>query len=599
MSRTLKHPDLYPLICKLSPRAEKLDKDVVTKAFVDAGYLQRILCPTTQFVEGRRGTGKSHLFLYLNDYVNTGAAGESALSAYIDSRDIKQESGQDEAPSKEYASRFFRKFLQTLLLQLRVLDASVLLHNEFTRANTGYDLIVKRRSAEALDQIEKCIQGKKIETSRRFSENKKTLRDVKSKRGIELNLLTGSVLPSAKLEANSSNEFQNSENSDVSHSYEIVLDFSSIRDSMESFLKINDISIFYILIDEWSSVPLPVQPYFAEYIKRCFSPSSFFSVKIAILPFQTKFSDMKGQDIIGFEKTADIFAAIDLDGELLYGSHPEPCRVHMTNLLFKHLKHIAETYYPKSTLDIGSNPEKSISQLLNPQAIERMLVFSQGNSRDFLQLFQASFIHHYNRDHEMSDLINSKDVEIAAKELGAEKVENLQPNRDAYILFNSIIHHVLQVNRKHAFILDSKFQHNPLFAFLVHNRALHVWDKSYSSPSSKGKRFLVVAIDQAIIVEHLKSPSYRKLFGLPFTEEQQEELKSVSEDSNLADQIMTYDKPDKRSARYVALPEEIFVIDQTKTCPNCQSIIDQNHPVYKKANLCPKCGELIQLTLQG
>ena len=126
-------------------------------------------------------------------------------------------------------------------------------------------------------------------------------------------------------------------------------------------------------------------------------------------------------------------------------------------------------------------------------------------------------------------------------------------------MFNSIVAAVLQKEKKSTFVIPVRFSNNPCFAFLVHHRLLHVWDRSYSSANIGGERQMVIAIDHAIIGEHLKAPNYRNLMELPFTDEAILRLEKAREHQEWVKKLLSAEKPDKRSARYISVPESIFL----------------------------------------
>jgi hypothetical protein len=77
--------------------------------------------------------------------------------------------------------------------------------------------------------------------------------------------------------------------------------------------------LLFVLLDEWSSLPLDIQPYLAEFIKRGFLPANTITVKIASLEYRSNFSiktPLVG--LLGLEVGADIATGMDLDDHYVF-----------------------------------------------------------------------------------------------------------------------------------------------------------------------------------------------------------------------------------------------------------------------------------------
>ena len=78
----------------------------------------------------------------------------------------------------------------------------------------------------------------------------------------------------------------------------------------------------WILLDEWSAIPLDIQPYVADLIRRCLLPIPRTSVKIAAIEQRSQFKIGGEQgDYIGIELGADISASLNLDDFMVF-DHP-------------------------------------------------------------------------------------------------------------------------------------------------------------------------------------------------------------------------------------------------------------------------------------
>ena len=91
------------------------------------------------------------------------------------------------------------------------------------------------------------------------------------------------------------------------------LNFSDIARALRVLAESIRTRRIWLLLDEWSSIPLEVQPLLGEFLVRCVFPIQKVSVKIGAIEQQTNFRTEQGDSIIGIELGADIAANIDLD----------------------------------------------------------------------------------------------------------------------------------------------------------------------------------------------------------------------------------------------------------------------------------------------
>ena len=588
--RNPRDKSLYRAVNKLSPKAEKLREGTVNGAFVDAGHLDRVHNNTNQYIEGRRGTGKTHLLLYLTGLVNGTLMERREAAVYVDVRELHVESGKLDRSPDGTARRVFRELLSSIESRLRELDSSVLFHNSIPVERDPWERQAMERSREALAKLREAAGGRAIQTSKQGTTESSLSSTVSEVRGAQLSL-DNEMRVAGKLgvEEQSAHEAK----SEVRQVDVFSIDFREVRRAIEAFLSANSLELLYLNLDEWSSLPLEAQPLFAEYLKRAFAPSKSIVMKIAVLPYQTKLNrHAEGGRIEGLEKQGDIYLGLDLDNEFVFGRHPERSLNVLARLLHNHLRFIVEEVdgAEKAGHLFDTDPASTVEWLFSVAAFRRLLVFSQGNPRDFLALFRAAYISFYDKS---QDRIGTPLVEGSAKELGIEKLENIRENDEAYSLFNEIISRVLQREKKSAFMVNASRTNHPLLGFLIHQRVLHVWDKSYSSPNAKGERFLVVAIDHSVIAEHLRSPNYRGLMELPFSEEARQRLEQEKEDLDVKRKLLNVEKPDKRTVRYTLIDDSIFDRGRVRICSACDSPISPEHPVFLKHGCCPSCGEMV------
>ena len=376
MSNTAKSPSLYRAVTRLAEKAEKLDGSIVTAAFVDIGHITRIMSFTNSYIEGRRGTGKTHLLMYLAERANERLAIDRTVAVYLDLRELRAESGPDETDPPTIARKIFRHLLLAIASTLRDISSRHLWQNSVPTERSPYDLRVAQRTREALGKLEAAAHGSPFEVSPSKRTEKSSV-STKTEDSTSLSVgadsaqkvpLLGSLMKRLHGETKKETLVEDT------RQFERRVVPSEIRAAIEEFLDANELLHLYICVDEWSSVPLAAQPLLAESLKRCLFVSRNISVKIAILPFLAKFSAQSdaGQRV-GFERSGDIFAGLDLDNELVFARHRARSQEMLSDLLFKHLKYSIEQYAPDtSELSFYESPNKLVESLFTSAAFRRL-----------------------------------------------------------------------------------------------------------------------------------------------------------------------------------------------------------------------------------
>lgn len=90
--------------------------------------------------------------------------------------------------------------------------------------------------------------------------------------------------------------------------------FGGVTQSMRQAIASDDAKRFWLLIDEWSLVPVDLQPYLAEMLRRLFFGIPKVSVRIAAIPHRSEWRIVGERgDYVGVEVGAELFPLVDLD----------------------------------------------------------------------------------------------------------------------------------------------------------------------------------------------------------------------------------------------------------------------------------------------
>ena len=97
----------------------------------------------------------------------------------------------------------------------------------------------------------------------------------------------------------------------------------------------------WILLDEWSSLPESLQPYLADFVKRCLFPLSSYAVHIAAIERRSVFRIGEGSASIDIELGSDAAADINLDDYFVFKNNPSRSINFFQEMLFRHLLAVA------------------------------------------------------------------------------------------------------------------------------------------------------------------------------------------------------------------------------------------------------------------
>jgi len=162
----------------------------------------------------------------------------------------------------------------------------------------------------------------------------------------------------------------------------VHLNFGNIGASLNGLISVLGAPRIWLLIDEWSEVPVELQPYLADLLRRTVLPISGVTLKLAAIEHRSNFVMLKGKgEYVGLELGADIAADLNLDDFLVFDNNQVKSTEFFKILLFRH--------YVTST---DARPEITDPDLLVQIAFTQVPVFEEfvraveGVPRDALNL---------------------------------------------------------------------------------------------------------------------------------------------------------------------------------------------------------------------
>jgi len=255
------------------------------------------------------------------------------------------------------------------------------------------------------------------------------------------------------------------------------------------------------VLDEWSAIPLDLQPYLADLIRRAVFPVPGITVKIAAIEQRSNFKMGSHSDYTGIEIGADASADVDLDDYMVFDNNSERAVEFFQELVFRHYK--SETT-PKP--DFSDSNELVQAAFTQHNAFEDFVKAAEGVPRDAFNILSIA------AQRGMDDKISIPTVRVAARTwFQRDKDGAIRSNPDAQDLLHWIIDEVIAHRRARAFLLKSNTRH-PLIDALFDARLLHVMKRSISGQEEPGVRYDAYKLDYGCYVDLLattKAPIYQ------------------------------------------------------------------------------------------
>jgi hypothetical protein len=254
------------------------------------------------------------------------------------------------------------------------------------------------------------------------------------------------------------------------------------------------------ILDEWSAIPLDLQPYLADLIRRAVFPVRGITVKIAAIEQRSNFKAGSQADYTGIEIGADASADVDLDDYMVFDNNSDRAVEFFQELVFRHYKSEAT---PKP--DFASSAELTQAAFTQQNAFEDFVKAAEGVPRDAFNVLSIA------AQRGMNDKIAIPTIRVAARTwFQRDKEGAIRSNADAQDLLHWIIDQVIAHRRARAFLLKSNTRH-PLIDALFDARLLHVMKRSISGQEEAGARYDAYKLDYGCYVDLLattKAPTH-------------------------------------------------------------------------------------------
>lgn len=501
---------IHTTLIGFTKRAEKASEESLVATFVDSAPLFALLAtPNNQVIYGRRGTGKTHALKVLSEHVEQKL---DAIPVYLDMRLVGSNGSiysDSSRPLAERASTLLGDALAGLVHEFYGIALAVIERHPHPKE-------VTRR----LDALQESISTVRVSgpLTEELTESEKNQNSSSSEYSADLK---SSFSFSGNFKGNKSDENSQQRISKRSGQNYLHLTFGSIAGALSDMVSILGGRRVWFLIDEWSEVPVDLQPYLADLFRRIILPVNELTLKIAAIEHRTNFAILKDHgEYIGLELGADLSADLNLDDFLVFDNSQDKATDFISNLIFRHYQSSPDI---KHSFD---DPNGLIGQIFTQRPVfEEFVRAVEGVPRDALNLISKVVTKAFGRQIAMND------VRAGARDwYNQDKAAVIRQDSSLADLLQHIIAEVIGSRRARAFLLASKARHTGVDK-LFDSRLLHVLKKNVSSHDDPGQRYDVYKVDYGCYVDLInttKAPN--GLFQLEdesFTEVPHDDYRSI------------------------------------------------------------------------
>jgi hypothetical protein len=504
-----------------SERQQDLQK--LLGSFVDVGILPQIRNVNNQIIYGRRGTGKTHVLSVLASELRNNL---SNIVLYVDARTLGSTSQFTDIsiPMRGRCIALFRDILGEIY-------------------NTLLDHIVNVPPSRADFVLDQLSDLGRLATDAVVTYSANTVTAKSADKTVDKAGFSISATARPELSLSSSNASERQLETEQLASYSARIEDKVIFPALNSLLKIilHECGCqLFLLIDEWSSLPIDIQPYLAEFLKRGLLPLAEVVVKIASLEYRSKFAVESKWGAIGFEVGADVSAAIDIDDYYVYDRNPTRITEAFADMLYKHIQTELPANYLTTTYAVSGGATLTNGLFSDRSVFQELVRGSEGVARDLINIFNHAYFSAHRRGKERID--KAAVTEAARLWFEQDKMRNLDDELQKTL--RRIVEEVIGKRKARSFLLPRELGGHAVIQRLVDLRVLHLLQRGYADKDKPGVRYDIYTLDYGTYVD-LMNTSRRPDMGF-----------AMSGDRDDGETVVPFD--DKRSIRRIVLTQDVL-----------------------------------------
>lgn len=476
------------------------------KSLVQIVDFSRLASSNTHIINGRNGTGKTHVLKAFQQHCLNNYNDDKIFPAYIDCRDLDLAIPLSTISASDLIRRFYQNFLSKIIDSLESFVAKDLSISWREKLRDKSSARRKTNIHASIEQLQALLNQKRIEEALEMDQYNRFVtvsRDEGSaiKGGINLGGQASNTTLKSDLGANISASASKAENEKETTNLVFkgmeVISYEGIRTELEKLINDCEVNMLVILVDEWNSVHLSIQPLLAEMIKKTIGTSNKISLKIATLRYYTKTSTLRADNTrqrIGWLPGIDITTLADLDSLLNYDAYQQGVNDFLTHVAYQH------TCLELPALKASIVNVKDFEHYLCNELFETPVVYSEavraseGNPRDFLSILSLCCEIAKISEKKISLEQVMRSVSTHFKESKGNYIAEITGGSDLYInIFNEI------VQKRSKLFLFSKYkaENNEKLRELWHFRSIHLVNDSlmYLDENSVPHEYMVYSMD--------------------------------------------------------------------------------------------------------
>jgi hypothetical protein len=379
-----------------------------------------------------------------------------------------------------------------------VVDVLGIVHTELLEAAFAGSIDVQIEVLDRmLDHFSEVLIAQEVQTELQTSEQDTQ----RSHQGVGVGFSPPSFSAAISVGSDQARTVQASQRLTVSGPVRHRVHFGGVTVSMRQAIQADSAPRLWLLFDEWSGVPIDLQPYLAEMLRKLFFGIPKVTVRIGAIPHRSEWRIAGDRgDYIGLELGAEIFPLLDLDEFVVFPARSREEQAERSlsffrSLLFRHLS--------TALKGMGQTPPDSEAELISSlftqiTSLQEVIRAAEGVPRDALNIVGRAGLRAGG-----SKIAVGHVREAAAQLYTTTKATQLNGVPAARALLDRIVSDVISGRKARAFLLAQEDTIHPLIQQLVDDRILHIIKRGYSSKDNPGERYDVLQVDYGCYVHLL------------------------------------------------------------------------------------------------
>ena len=461
-------------------RAERLSGDQIVDSFSSVGPLSDLIETTDhQVIFGRRGTGKTHALRFL--YSNVNDSGD--IGIFVDMLNLGSDTSIYNDRNLSLAERATRLLIDTIShIKEGFLDCAT--------SGPALDFVKLTGLFDVLNDATSNIRvnGETTVTHEETGSEG-------SRSSLKADVEAGSIGVRGLFSLGKARHTEDTKkaSSVTTGNASITARFPQLGTAVRDIVHFFPNPRVWIIIDEWSSIPMELQPFLADLLKRTFFNIQKITVKIGAVEHRTRLLlERPGIDSIGLEPTADIRTDVRLDDYLLFDNDKEAAVNYFKDFLFRHVKGVCkEKGFPEPSS--GDNfVQIGFSQ---KNAFEELVKAAEGVPRDAIHIASNC-----------AQKASSRNIDVPIVRQSAhryyqeDKSSQVEENPALRELLKFIVDSAIRQKRTNSFLLEFGVRDRNV-DLLFDRRLVHVRRRNVSSRDDPGARYYHYKIDYGCYVD--------------------------------------------------------------------------------------------------